>query len=323
MRSIAFLAGLLLGLVTLHGLGPSPLPRHFGESPWQGNAPGDLGMPEAHLRAAGLGTDGASLLALTGDATAQPQLRAWAALALGRSSGAAAVKPLVALLQSPEADLRHAAVAGLRQTGSPEAVPALRTVLASPDPGLRSAAVNALGSIGGSRAVQVLSQVVESPRERSGAVRLEAMLSLGRLGDPAGAPALRSVLRASLEGECLASNALSPRCLPRREELRDWPEYPLDRCIPEEIDRAGRRAAAAASLAKLKEGGMEPYLALSALDLCTEEWLRLSVIGALESLTGESFGYSRPYHEPTTRAQRRAGLRAVASWASSFEEAVR
>ncbi len=85
----------------------------------------------------------------------------------------------------PEPRVRQEVISTWRRLGTPEAADRIIAALEDSDRGVQRSAVEALALLGGSRAVQALERIAsrEEPYAAASAeVRLEAVLSLGRLG---------------------------------------------------------------------------------------------------------------------------------------------
>lgn len=109
-------------------------------------------------------------------------VRAHAAVALGRLGDRRAVPPLLKALADPDPVLRTQAAAALGRLKAGEAVPSLIGALQDTDAGVRQTAATALGIMGDPSAVPSLVQALQDAAE---GVRARAAAALGRLGDPA------------------------------------------------------------------------------------------------------------------------------------------
>lgn len=120
----------------------------------------------------------------------EPGTRNAAAMVLGQL-GAAAVDPLVQLLEHSEADQRKFAAEILGALRMPEAVSALIHALADRDANVQSAAAEALGNTGGPQATRALERLLASPDPL---LRVAALEGLASLRAPPALPTLRELI---------------------------------------------------------------------------------------------------------------------------------
>ena len=123
-----------------------------------------------------------------------PNVRWDAAVALGKSDSARAVKPLIKALADKNIEVRNAAAEALGKLGKP-AVDPLGRLLNDVEPGMRRLAAFALGQSTCPAAAKPLVNALKN--DLSPDVRIEAATSLGTLG---GATA-KSALAAAAEKE--------------------------------------------------------------------------------------------------------------------------
>jgi len=110
--------------------------------------------------------------------------------AIGRLGDPAAVPILAEACESPEPEVRQAALAGLTTVGAPEAVAVLERGLADGDPGVRAAAAELAGrlagkGIGGGEMERATGRILDALADPAREVRLasaRALLSLGETG---------------------------------------------------------------------------------------------------------------------------------------------
>ncbi|GAA3220607.1 HEAT repeat domain-containing protein [Actinocorallia longicatena] len=122
---------------------------------------------------------------------ADPEVRAAAALALGRIGDPRSARPLLKALAGHRPVGPDPVAAALVRLG-PAAAPQLRAGLESPQPRARSTSAAALGVLGGPRDVRELLSRLE--REEEADVRVAILGALGRLGSPASAGAISARL---------------------------------------------------------------------------------------------------------------------------------
>lgn len=125
------------------------------------------------------------------EAGADPPLRRYLALALGRSGDARAGPALKEGLRDADGATRLFCAWGLMQIGDRSSLPDLRAAGGDTDEGVRTMAVFALGELGDRDGVEVLRSALG---DASLGVRWNAALSLARLGDGSGEPVLIGIL---------------------------------------------------------------------------------------------------------------------------------
>jgi HEAT repeat protein len=231
--------------------------------------------PEEILRTAGIEVTIPAMSAVVRNDKADLQLRYWAAIALGRTGDKQILPVLAAALNTHHSDLRYGAVVGMKELAAPDSVMYLRTALKDKDEGVRSVAVQALGRIGTEEAMIALSGKIQDRSEPVADIRMNAAVQLGRLKNPAASRALIAALK-------------------------------------DEVIQV--RVAAAAALADLGDTAGVSVLTMAVLAPQTEEWLRVDAIQALEKLTGQKFGYVKPYNAPTTAEERAVALQKIQQW---------
>ena len=128
------------------------------------------------------------------EAGADPKLRRYLALALGRSGDARAAPALQEGMRDPDGETRLYCAWGLMQIADRSSLPQLRTAAGDRDEAVRTMAVFALGEMGDHDGAAALRSAL---RDASMSVRWNAALSLARLGDDSG----ESVLIGVLEGK--------------------------------------------------------------------------------------------------------------------------
>jgi HEAT repeat protein len=139
--------------------------------------------------------------------------RAAAADLLGRAAAPGSVRPLVALLDDRDPDVRQVAARALGRLGAPAAVPSLLRALAGERPRVPPAVVGQALLRIGTDGVPDLLTAVDHP---VAVVRATVVVVLGRLGATASGTALRERLRADdlTDVRCLAATALGALGLP-------------------------------------------------------------------------------------------------------------
>jgi len=110
--------------------------------------------------------------------------------------GETAIEPLLAVIQSPDADkeTKHQATQTLAKIGTP-ALPALSRLMTHQDPLVRQLAAAGLGAMGDENAADAL---VQAAADHSWQVRLAAVQALGKIGVPAGFNAVLNALKDSM-----------------------------------------------------------------------------------------------------------------------------
>ncbi len=126
------------------------------------------------------------------DTAAESESRSQSALALGRYGSPAAVAALVTGLGDFDAQVRDASATGLQLSGA-AAVGPLTAALDSGDMAQRTGAAQALGGIGTPAAVAALTQAFSSPATPD-PVREGAIVGLSRSGNPSVIPTLVKAL---------------------------------------------------------------------------------------------------------------------------------
>lgn len=187
-------------------------------------------------------------------------------------------KAASALLKSPEASLRAAAVAALARTDAgPAAVPAIAALLADPDAGVRAAAARALVTLG-ARALPAVKGLVAALRDADAAVRAGAAEALGAAG--AGTPeALEALAAASSDpdlGVALEALGARVRTMPAPGPLAAPLVAGLQAAVP------AQRAAAARHLGALGDAAHVPLLVAQLGDPSVE--VRFAAAEALAAL---------------------------------------
>jgi arylsulfatase A-like enzyme len=132
----------------------------------------------------------AALASLANDPRASPQTRSEAIELLEGFGDAALVAPLQGLLDAPQWEVRAAAAIALGRAGDSSAVPMLRDLVVMDPPALRRRAAMALARLAEPEAIEPL---VEALWSRDETERLEAIRALGQLGDNAAVEALLTV----------------------------------------------------------------------------------------------------------------------------------
>jgi HEAT repeat protein len=163
-------------------------------------------LVEYEALAAALGAVGTAavrpLLKLLSSEDAEP--RRWAACALGFIKDPQAIEPLAARLDDARSEVRKAAAHALGDIGDPRALKPLINALANKDPETRRAAAEALGAIKAEGAVRPLASATGDPTE---AVQLAAVDALRRIGGLQAAVALRSAFEVGKRSVREASGA--------------------------------------------------------------------------------------------------------------------
>jgi HEAT repeat protein len=113
-----------------------------------------------------------------------------AALILGAIGDARAVKPLVAVLEDRDADLRWAAIWALVRIGSPSVADLINSFENSQADANAGAEI-ALAKIG----KPAVPQLISALDNKNARVRRHCARLLGRIGDPKSAPALKNLLQ--------------------------------------------------------------------------------------------------------------------------------
>jgi HEAT repeat protein len=131
--------------------------------------------------------------------------RRWAARALGLARDPRAVEPLIRRLADNRSEVRKAAAQALGEIGDARALDPLVQCLSNRDHELRRAAAIALGGIGSARAVDALRAVAEDPNEPVQLAAVEALRRIGGLRAGAGLRAIADSSRKSLRDAALAS----------------------------------------------------------------------------------------------------------------------
>jgi hypothetical protein len=122
---------------------------------------------------------------------ADPAIRFWAAVALGKLADAEALGPLGELLRDPMPLPRRGAAAAMGRLGDRRGTPLLLAALEDPDPEVRKSAAQALGELGDPSGVAGLRAALE---DESWLVRCHAAEALGKLGDSGAVAALIAML---------------------------------------------------------------------------------------------------------------------------------
>ncbi len=201
------------------------------------------------------------------------------AAALGLSSiGNRAVEPLIATLQTDDAQIRQRAVVALGEIGDRRATEPLVTLLGDEDKAVRSAAVQALGNIGDRRATEPLITALSDDDPE---VRRNAARSLAQIG---GREVVEPLLAALSDNNAMvrlgAAQALGEVGGSRAGE-------PLITLLNNDASE-NVRAVAAQALGELRERrAIEPLVAALSDDYNA---LRLTAAEALANITGQDFG---------------------------------
>ena len=111
--------------------------------------------------------------------------------ALGVVKDDAAVRPLVALMQDPDAEMRVEAARSLERIADPAAVPGLVSALGDGNEEVREAAVRSLGACGGPAQAAPVAALL---KDKNRLVRLAAVDTLGHLGGDTALTALEGQL---------------------------------------------------------------------------------------------------------------------------------
>lgn len=264
----------VLGAFLTGSIPAPPAPAHDLEI--HRNAPGDFGGDaEDFLVEAGFRLDPGSLANVLLDERQNPEIRHWAAIALGQRGEEGAAKALETALESEHIDVRLGAVLGLGELGGAAALPGLTQARQDSSGSVRAATMTALGKVGGPAAAGLLAKSLRDADELETGVRVEAAAQLGRSG-----------------------------LFFARQPLFDSLEDP----------QALVRGASAVALARLGDARALPALVTVALDPLSQEWLRVDAIEALEDSSGERFGYVKPYHAPSSPQEKAAALEHVRQW---------
>lgn len=127
-------------------------------------------------------------------ANADPRVRQYLALALGRLDPPAppkAVELLTEALADADSETRISAIWALGSIGEPSAVGPIEALYASDDAGIRKMVVYALGAIGAARSSPVLATALNDPADD---VQWNAAVALARHGRREGLPVIRRML---------------------------------------------------------------------------------------------------------------------------------
>lgn len=229
--------------------------------------------PEERLEAVGIDSVAAMSATLL-NRDADPALRYWCALALGRTGDASTKVPLSTALQDDLAVVRTGAAAALGFLGRRDAVPILReALLGDPEADVRNAAISALAAIGDKAAVAALMEKALDSSD-SPTLRVNALLAI----DPE-----------------------APHEVVDLETLLDDPSHTV-------------RAAAAVASARRNDPQAVHYLVQAALNPITDEWLRAKSVRALERLTGQDFAYVKPHGGTVGDDERSEAIHEIAVW---------
>jgi HEAT repeat protein len=248
-------------------------------------ARGDRGRYEIGEDIAALGPEAVPpLIDALKDADEDAEVRATAAMALGRLGGDAAVEALLAVLAdagpveppppqpvtsslvSPDAatQVRSAVADALGEVGDPRAVEPLIAVLVDveEESGLRRAAARALAGLGDARAVEPMLTLLS---DGDAEVAKQAAESLGALGD---ARAVEPLLAAIADADA----GIRVRAAAALGELGDVRAFDVLAAALDDADENVRRAAAGALGDLLDRRAVEPLIgALGAADDTTRE----------------------------------------------------
>jgi len=131
--------------------------------------------------------------------------RRWAARALGLTRDPRAVEPLIRMLADNRSEVRKAAAQALGEIGDAGALDSLIKCLSNRDHELRRAAATALGGIGSVRAVDALRAVAEDLNEPVQLAVVEALRRIGGLRAGAGLRAIADSSRKSVRDAAMDS----------------------------------------------------------------------------------------------------------------------
>lgn len=200
---VAVLVSVFFGLQVLRSRHPDPrstLEHLKGPSrfilPWAGDPKRWQSGYDLSLAVRAGGDEGGAALApelasAFREAGADPDLRRYLALALGRSGDPRAVPALREGIGDPDGTTRLHCAWGLMRIGDPSSFPDLRAAAGDRDEAVRTMAVFALGEMGDRDGAAVLASALS---DGSMSVRWNAALSLARLGDDSGESVLIGVL---------------------------------------------------------------------------------------------------------------------------------
>lgn len=200
---VAVLVSVFFGLQVLRSSHPDPRAtlRHLkGPSrfllPWAGDPKRWQSGYDLSLAVRGGGGEGGAALApemaaAFREAGADPPLRRYLALALGRSGDPRAAPALREGMRDPDGETRLYCAWGLMRIADRTFVPDLRAAVGDRDEAVRTMAVFALGELDDRDGAAVLEAAL---RDGSMSVRWNAALSLARLGNDSGEPVLIGVL---------------------------------------------------------------------------------------------------------------------------------
>lgn len=217
--------------------------------------------------------------------------RALCALALGRTRDPSVLPTLLTALSMPQREIRARAANGLGLLGDFSAVPALRNMLfTDPEKGVQAAAREALTMIPSTSAAMAL-MTAATDTFLSEELRFKSIQGL--------ADGFHDVVEPAL-----VARELAP--LLNDSTLR-------------------LRTAAAITLGRFGKETALPVLMEIIMDSKTEDWLRADAILTIEQLTGQRFGYERPYSAPASQEElheeRAEALRKINAWWSSQQKA--
>lgn len=202
---------------------------------------------------------------------ARPEARLGVALAYGRL-GSSRCTPLVEMLRDPDPAVRAAAAEGTGRCDFATVAELSSILRAETDLTAARALIKAIGQVGGDEAVDVLAGVFNSG---DAALRFDVVRALGCTATPTAYPLLLEAL--ADEDPAIRTIALSAL-----GELGDTrAAEPLARHIDD--PNRDRRRLAAASIARLPQGGWEAALVEKALHDPDRE-VRLVAVGALGRL---------------------------------------
>ncbi len=240
------------------------------------------------LTVGGLPTTVVAMLDLALDGNQEVALRKQATLGLCRvaqKGGQEAIDGLMILASDREAEIRAASLQTLGLLATEEQHEQLRRSLQDEDSAVRLKAVFALAQLGCTACFDSLVETCGDPAQEI-AVREHAAIALGKHRYPGAL----SVLQAQVTGETGGKGNL-----------------PL---------------LSALSLAALRDDSGLDLLASAALTPSTREGLRVKSIQAIESLTGQEFGYVNKYYVPATREQQADAMELLANWWRTQKEEV-
>ncbi|MBI3650744.1 MAG: HEAT repeat domain-containing protein [Acidobacteria bacterium] len=196
--------------------------------------------------------------------------RILAIIEAGASKQAAAVRPLIEILQGEDQELRYWAADALGKIGDPQAAPALIAAVRDPYEAVRMSASVALGDLQSKEAVQVLGELVSgkipvgkgyalfAPND-VGAAQWMAAQALGRIGDVRAVPVLAAtVVEAGGDLGLYIAKALGElgdrRAVPALIEAAKRGDEPALRGVVEALGKIGDASATPVLISLLETG---------------------------------------------------------------------